>query len=175
MISLESQAGPVCLLLHEGTVAVYREQGHLLMRYAQAPMVFGMNELFDANEGWFYQASGAIRYELIPVATVIEKIDQFALWKEASYVYMYAIKRLVEAHNTSAGLSTYDLIRLNLFALMDEKEELRLSVNASDYILEKTGLSRSRIMKIISDLRTGEHIVIQRGILIAINKLPQNY
>ncbi|HEM8518519.1 TPA: helix-turn-helix domain-containing protein [Citrobacter amalonaticus] len=58
---------------------------------------------------------------------------------------------------------------------MAEKEELRLAVNASDYIQEKTHLSRSRVMKILSDLRLGDHIVMERGILIRINRLPEQY
>jgi len=58
---------------------------------------------------------------------------------------------------------------------MTEKEDLRLSVNACDYIQEKTHLSRSRVMKILSDLKTGDYIEIDRGILMKINRLPDNY
>ncbi|WP_395756482.1 helix-turn-helix domain-containing protein [Citrobacter amalonaticus] len=97
------------------------------------------------------------------------------LWQDASYTYMYAIDKLLEAHRTSAGLSTYELIRTNLIALLAEKEELRLAVNASDYIQEKTHLSRSRVMKILSDLRLGGHIEMARGILTKINRLPEQY
>ncbi|HEO9918192.1 TPA: helix-turn-helix domain-containing protein, partial [Enterobacter asburiae] len=45
----------------------------------------------------------------------------------------------------------------------------------SDYILEKTRLSRSRVMKILGDLRIGGYIEINRGILKKINKLPEKY
>ncbi|MCU6398542.1 helix-turn-helix domain-containing protein [Enterobacter quasiroggenkampii] len=58
---------------------------------------------------------------------------------------------------------------------MKEKEELRLSINASDYIQEKTHISRSRVMKILSDLKTVEYIEIKRGILTKIIKLPESY
>ena len=58
---------------------------------------------------------------------------------------------------------------------MNENEDLRLLTNACDYIQEKTLLSRSGIMKILSDLKQGGHIVIERGILLEIKKLPEKY
>ena len=58
---------------------------------------------------------------------------------------------------------------------MNEDEALSAYINVSDYILEKTRLSRSRVIKILGDLRIGGYIEINRGILIKINKLPENY
>ncbi|QYH16903.1 hypothetical protein HB664_12950 [Enterobacter sp. DNB-S2] len=59
--------------------------------------------------------------------------------------------------------------------MMNEDEALSAYVNVSDYILEKTRLSRSRVMKILGDLCIGGYIEINRGILIKINKLPEKY
>ncbi|MEG6127356.1 helix-turn-helix domain-containing protein [Enterobacter asburiae] len=67
------------------------------------------------------------------------------------------------------------MIILNLIALMNEDEALSAYINVSDYILEKTRLSRSRVIKILGDLRIGGYIEINRGILIKINKLPEKY
>jgi hypothetical protein len=58
---------------------------------------------------------------------------------------------------------------------MNESEELRLATNACDYVQEKTLLSRSGIMKMLSDLKRGGHIEVERGVLIAVNKLPVKY
>lgn len=58
---------------------------------------------------------------------------------------------------------------------MNEDEALSAYVNVSDYILEKTRLSHSRVMKILGDLCIGGYIEINRGILIKINKLPEKY
>lgn len=88
---------------------------------------------------------------------------------------MFGVQRLLEAHQTSAGRTTYELIKQNLMSLMAEKDELRMMVNACDYIMDKTHISRSRVMKILSDLKTGDYIVIERGVLIKINKLPETY
>lgn len=175
IISLEHYAESMSFVLHKGTVGVYRSRDQLLVKHLSAPMIVGMNSLMNTNADFFYQASGEIQFEIIATSEVLETIAQKNLWQDASYTFMYAIKKLLEAHRSSVGLSTYELIRTNLIALMAEKEELRLAVNASDYIQEKTHLSRSRVMKILSVLRLGDHIVMERGILIRINRLPEQY
>lgn len=163
------------VLIHEGLLAAYRNSDQLLLRYFQAPLIVGINALVDMNEGIVYKAYSEVRYELQPRAAVLEKIDSANLWRETAMLFMYGVKRYAEAHRTSAGLSTYEMIRVNLFALMEEEEELRLSINVSDYIQDRTRISRSRVMKILSDLREGNFIEIKRGILLKVNKLPENY
>ena len=175
IISLDQHEKPMTFILHSGIVAVYRTRDRLLLKFIEAPMIVGMNNLIDTNAGFYMQACGEIRYEIKPRKSTLETINNRNLWQEAAYSYMYAIKRLLQAHETSVGLSTYELIRLNLVSLMTEKEDVRLSVNACDYIQEKTHLSRSRIMKILSDLKTGNYIKIERGLLMAIHRLPDHY
>lgn len=165
----------ICFILHEGSVGIYRGRDQLLISHAHAPILLGMNFLAEANVDFILQARTPIRYEVIPVSHVKEIIERENLWEDAAYYYMFTIKRLMSAHNNSAGLSTYELIRLNLAALMDEDDSIRLSVSASDYIQEKTNLSRSRVMKILSDLKTGGYIDTHRGVLINIKSLPDKY
>ncbi|MCU6306636.1 helix-turn-helix domain-containing protein [Enterobacter quasiroggenkampii] len=175
VISTHSHQEPMTLLIHEGLLAAYRNSDQLLLRYFQAPIIVGINMLADMNDGIVYKAYSEVRYEIQPRAAVHQKIDKAGLWRETAYLFMFGVKRFAEAYQKSAGLSTYQLIRINLFALMEEEEELRLAINVSDYIQDKTRLSRSRVMKILSDLRDGEYIDIKRGILLKVNKLPENY
>lgn len=138
-------------------------------------MIVGMNILIDTNEGFYMQAHSDVEYEILSNKSVIDIIERENLWKEAAYFFMFGVQRLLEAHQTSAGRTTYELIKQNLMSLMAEKDELRMMVNACDYIMDKTHISRSRVMKILSDLKTGDYIVIERGVLIKINKLPETY
>lgn len=175
IISLTSFPEPMVIVIHGGLVAAYRNSDQLLLSYFQGPLIVGINEFSEINNSFVYKAYSEVRYEIQPRKNVLEKIDHASLWRETAYLFMYGLQRLSEAYQNSAGLSTYELIRINLIALMEEEEELRLSINVSDYIQDKTRLSRSRIMKILSDLREGEFIEINRGILLKVNKLPVNY
>lgn len=48
-------------------------------------------------------------------------------------------------------------------------------MTAEKYIREKTHLSRSGVMRILADLKTGGFIEMEEGRLIKINKLPAKY
>ncbi|HHA2008505.1 TPA: helix-turn-helix domain-containing protein [Enterobacter mori] len=163
------------IVFHDGLLAAYRNTDQLLLSYFEGPLLVGLNEFSDLNNSFVYKAYSEVHYEIQPQKKVIEKIENGNLWRETAFSLMFGIKRLAEEYHNSAGLSTYDLIRINLLALMEEEEELRLAINVSDYIQDKTRISRSRVMKILSDLRDGEFIEIRRGILLKVNKLPENY
>ncbi|UJD93796.1 Crp/Fnr family transcriptional regulator [Lelliottia amnigena] len=175
IISVDNYEEAMTFILHSGTVAIHRSSDSLLLKFVEAPMIVGMNILIDTNEGFYMQAHGDVQYEILSNNSVIDIIERENLWKEAAYFFMFGVQRLLEAHQTSAGRTTYELIKQNLMSLMAEKDELRMMVNACDYIMDKTHISRSRVMKILSDLKTGDYIVIERGVLIKINKLPETY
>jgi hypothetical protein len=175
IISLQQYAEPMSFILHEGTAALYRGQDHLLMANVKAPLVIGLNLLMESNGELYLQARGVIRYEIVPRSVFEEEIRSKSLWESLAYAYMFSSKRFLQNNFVSSGVSTYDLVRNNLLALMNETEELRLATNACDYIQEKTLLSRSGIMKMLSDLKQGGHIELNRGVLLSINKLPAKY
>jgi len=175
LISPANQTEPMTFILHEGVAATYRSSDHLLIKYIKAPIIIGMNEFIDTNADISIKAYSAVRYEILPLKELLDIINEKGLWKDVAYTYMYTIRQLLCAHHSSVGLSTYDLIRLNLIDLINEEQELSAHVNVCDYIQEKTRLSRSRVMNILSDLRTGGYIEIKRGILININNLPEKY
>ncbi len=175
IITMACYDKPMCFILHEGLIAVYRGRDQLLMTHTNAPMLFGLNDLYDICADLVIQARGEISYEITPQDVVFETIKTNSLWQDVAYLNMFNIARFLELHSISVGLSTYELIRLNLCCLMEEKKEVRLGVNACEYIQEKTHLSRSRIMKILSDLKAGNYIDIRRGVLNEIKHIPEKY
>ena len=67
------------------------------------------------------------------------------------------------------------MIRQQLLNLIEEDERYRAAVTAELYIREKTHLSRSGVMRILADLKTGGFIEMEEGRLIKIHKLPARY
>jgi hypothetical protein len=74
-----------------------------------------------------------------------------------------------------SALSSYEIICYQLYELMDETEEVRNNVSIVSYILSRTFLSRSSIMKILAQLKTGNYIETEKGLLRAINNIPSKY
>ncbi|MBB1200811.1 helix-turn-helix domain-containing protein [Enterobacteriaceae bacterium 89] len=165
----------MCFILHEGTVAAYKSDTHLLVSNIRAPFVIGLNALLDQNYDIYLQSRGPIRYELSPRAHCFEVIEKQQLWQHVAFMFMHATMSLTGNYFSSAGLSSYELVRNNLLELMECDAEMRLRINACDYIREKTHLSRSSVMKILADLKKGGYIDTRRGILIEIINLPKEY
>jgi CRP-like cAMP-binding protein len=48
-------------------------------------------------------------------------------------------------------------------------------INIYDYIQEYTSLARSTIIKILSDLKKGNYIQVEKGRLMYLSALPEKY
>ncbi|MEG2565997.1 MAG: helix-turn-helix domain-containing protein, partial [Acinetobacter sp.] len=85
------------------------------------------------------------------------------------------ISRLYTINTNLTAASAYEVIRVQLLELMNEPTEYKNNVSAAHYIRQKTGLSRSSIMKILAQLRKGNYIRIENGTLKEIYRLPHKY
>jgi len=88
---------------------------------------------------------------------------------------MFVYNRLYNNVMPQGAPTAYEMIRQQLIKLMDEDESYRNAITAERYIREKTQLSRSGVMRILADLKTGGFIEIEDGRLVKINKLPARY
>ena len=75
IISLDQHEKPMTFILHSGIVAVYRTRDRLLLKFIEAPMIVGMNNLIDTNAGFYMQACGEIRYEIKPLKSTFAIIN----------------------------------------------------------------------------------------------------
>ncbi|WMY73812.1 helix-turn-helix domain-containing protein [Buttiauxella selenatireducens] len=121
------------------------------------------------------QSTTPIEYLYLPLDVILEHVDEHDLWKSISYFLMHVTYRFNEYVKTNSGISTYQLICNLLMALNEEDFETRATVSAAKYILDRTPMSRCGVMKMLSSLNKGGYIVIKRGLLIRINKLPEQY
>lgn len=97
------------------------------------------------------------------------------LWEHFSKLLIYTASRVYEHCAQISQMSAYDIIRFQLVELMQEPEAIRLNTTAAAYIKSRTYLSRSGIMRILAELRTGKYITMERGILLELHHLPRKY
>lgn len=71
--------------------------------------------------------------------------------------------------------TAYEILRFQLLELMSEPVEFRENISAAQYIQQKTRLSRSSIMKILSQLKQGGFVRLENGTLKEICHLPLKY
>ncbi|MDF3573418.1 helix-turn-helix domain-containing protein, partial [Enterobacter cloacae] len=62
-----------------------------------------------------------------------------------------------------------------LYVINDLTVHQQRDINVYDYIQEYTNLARSTIIKILSDLKKGQYIVVEKGRLLNLTALPEKY
>lgn len=172
---LMNEGQAMCFLLYSGSCILSRDEDALVISTATAPNIFGISTMHNSEMNMTIEALTDIEFVRIPQDQFFDYVEEIKAWKDVSYVQMYLTSMLYEHFRKNTGLSSYKIVANLLNALTHEEFEVRAMTPAVTYIKERTHLSRSGIMKILSDLKSGGYIVLSRGILIKINKLPEEY
>lgn len=165
-----------CYLLLKGTIAIFRTRDSFMLNAEVSPFIFGIsNQLADANY-LFMRSEECSQVAVLPLAKVNDIIARENLWEGLATLLMYTAGRVYDHCTRITAPTSYDVIRSQLYELMMESEDFRLSTTAANYIQSRTFLSRSSIMKILADLKKGGYIVTERGVLTQIQKnIPLKY
>ncbi|MCK7449823.1 helix-turn-helix domain-containing protein [Enterobacter chengduensis] len=172
---LQINGQSMCYLILEGTIAIYRRSDDMMLSTARSPAVFGLANLTDIYFNDYIKTVSPCLIGTLTAERVNNIIHEKALWGLLSQQLMFVYSRLYNNVMPQGAPTAYEMIRQQLFKLMEEDEGYRLSVTAERYIREKTQLSRSGVMRILADLKTGGFIEMEEGRLIKINKLPAKY
>ncbi|WP_447855455.1 helix-turn-helix domain-containing protein [Enterobacter sp. WI-ESBL-E8] len=174
-LDLQINGQGMCYLILEGTVAVYRRSDDMMLSTARSPAVFGLANLTDIYFNDYLKTVSPCLIGTLTTERLNEIIKEKALWGLLSKQLMFVYSRLYNNVMPQGAPTAYEMIRQQLMKLMEEEESYRLGVTAERYIREKTQLSRSGVMRILADLKTGGFIEMEEGRLIRINKLPARY
>jgi len=164
-----------CFLLHKGSVSLYRNIDGMVLNTESAPFVFGMSTQLTEQEYLFIRTHDESEVTWLPLQLANEIISNNNLWECLARSLIYTVSRVYDHCTKISSLSSYDIIRYQLYELMSETEEIRKSVSIANYIQSRSFLSRSSIMKILAQLKAGGYIVTERGCLKGINNIPLKY
>lgn len=90
-----------------------------------------------------------------------------------SYMTIFTL----DLHNEREKCTSYQVIREMLFRYIYRTQvHTHETEGVAAFILQRTNLSRAQVFRILSDLKKGEYITIEKGKLVSINKaLPSDY
>lgn len=165
----------MCFLLFKGKCDIKRFGDALIIGSIESPSMLGLSELVPDPSNLIIQSSTPIDYLYLPLDLILQHVEEHDLWKSIAYFLMHVTSRFNEYVKTNSGISTYQLICNLLRELNEEDFETRATVSAARYILDRTPMSRSGVMKVLASLNQGGYIIIKRGLLIRINELPEKY
>lgn len=175
LISLTNQGVKHCFILFEGDCVMIRSRDQRTMATLSPPIILGFTESISNESVFNIKANSNLSYALLPMSTYEKIIDDLNIWKEQTIVLKWLLSGYSRYINTIINNDNYQMACQLLRDLNNEKEVVRASITAATYIQERTLLSRSWIMNLLSNLKTGEFIEMHRGHLIKINKLPNKY
>ena len=174
-LDLQIDGQGMCYLILEGTVAIYRRSDDMMLSTARSPALFGLANLTDIYFNDYLKTVSPCLIGTLTAERVNDIIKEKALWGLLSKQLMFVYSRLYNNVMPQGAPTAYEMIRQQLIKLMEEDDSYRGSVTAERYIREKTQLSRSGVMRILADLKTGGFIEMEEGRLLKINKLPARY
>ena len=97
------------------------------------------------------------------------------LWPQLTKVLSWYICMLSKRDDVLVARSAYSVVREFLYEINDLIVHHQRDINVYDYIQEYTNLARSTIIKILSDLKKGQYIVVEKGRLLNLTTLPEKY
>lgn len=158
------------LIFHHGIISGCRPNDDRLLVNFTAPRIFGINPYFDATLMYF-RACTDISYEFLSLTEAEKVINEKNLWKDVSVNHMLTISNMLKYINNMAGVSSYAQVINCLYQLQAEPEIIRLRRTAADYIVDKSGLSRSTVMKMLAEFKAQGKVVLSKGLLMDLKNL----
>ena len=106
----------------------------------------------------------------------METFRQHGVWEDVASLLSYHTAYLFYRDALVVQQRTYAVIRNHLQEMGQLPEETRMRISILDYIQERTHLSRSSVLNVLSALKSGNYITFKRGgYLIGVNKLPERF
>lgn len=164
------------LVLQSGTLSILRQQDDLLVEIVTAPYIFGINAgMMGSSTEYLLVTQSPCSGFYLPAAGARNLIQQACLWSEAFCWLSWHLRVMEIRDKQLVGHNSYSQIRSTLLDMAQWDETLRMRVGVMNYIQRRTRISRSVVAEVLAALRQGNYIVMSRGKLVSINRLPAEY
>lgn len=165
-----------CLFLRSGIINMYRQPNDILIEFIDAPSMRGIIPIHPGSKSVF-----TLKVVTPAEIAILERNEFYALltelnlWETFSHHLQSICSATIEAMLKLTSPSVFDIVRNQLYELMEKPTEVRENITIESYVRGKTRVSRSSVMKVLADLKTGGYITVENGILKGINKIPRRY
>lgn len=164
---------PYLYIFLEGEMSVSRVTDSILIASVVEPHIFGFSEMFLPMRSNMLRAETDCVLCRVDAHVAEQAIEQHGLWRDVAEILAFHTNTMLCRDLQIVNQRTYPIVCHYLRELDALPEETKERVNILSYIQERTGLSRSSILNIISSLKTDRHIdFVRGGYKLRINSLP---
>lgn len=164
-----------CYLLESGSISLNRRGDGMVLNSEKSPFIMGVSNQSAYGDRLYVRALEKSELTRLPLERFNLLVQKYSLWESTCALLIYTSSRIFEHCTMIAKMSSYDIVKFQLNQLMNESPSFRTNITAATYIKERTYLSRSSIMRIISDLKSAGLLSMEKGVLIELKQLPPRY
>lgn len=176
LISLKSSSNTLRLVIMEaGFFSLYRTEDKSFIAYQKAPSIMGFTAMFTNEINFYIKAEMDSIVTFVDIDSAMIKIKENDLWEALTFNMVYLFSRAIGRDQIMHNTSSYQRIKSTIIEYDSLPKEIKEELTLSGYIINRTSLSRSLIMNTLSSLNQYGYIIIERGKLIDINTLPDDY
>jgi CRP-like cAMP-binding protein len=162
-------------IIVSGEVEFRRSSDDLCIFTLEGQCIFGLSAIFYNST----HMQGVVRSNTV-VRTIHKSefqrlMTEHGLWPDLTKVLAWYICMLSKRDDVLVARSAYSVVREFLIEINELIVQQQRDINIYDYIQEYTNLARSTIIKILSDLKKGQYIVVEKGRLLSLTTLPEKY
>lgn len=178
---LSSDGEHKIVLLQSGIFSFCRCGSNLHVLSTFAPSIVGLVDSYGATYNvptrpeHFLIAETQCSGRAVSLPDFIKVADECDLWHDVARILAYRLMVMNVRDRELVGVDSYLKVRSLLIELWAYASEYRQSINVLNFIQRRTGISRSRTMKLLSELKKGGYISIDGGRLLDMKKLPMAY
>ncbi len=160
-------------LVIQGEVSVLRISDGLLLGTTSEPHVLGFTEMFCPIRSNLIRAETNSILIRVDAALVVPEIERLHLWRAVAELATYHTTYMVYRDMQLVNQRTPPVIYQYLQEMDQLPEERKYQINILNYIQERSGLSRSSILNVVSTLKKHKYIDYERGgYQLKVNNLP---
>lgn len=169
------------LLLDKGLLTHCQMPSDTFMQTFSPPSLMGVidgyKNFYDVPSSYrnYFYAETDVTIFYVPLEVFVRIMDKENLWHDISRLLAHRLLALSLKFQINTQSDAYEIIRTLIIELWNYPEEYRRQIKLPHFIQRRSGVSRSRIMKILMDLKTGGYIETEHGKLTSLHKLPMSY
>jgi hypothetical protein len=166
------QGTPVCYLLYEGYGSIFRHSDGLLYSLIKAPYILGITNLVEPFVKCFYwRAESNCTLFMVDASVAREIIAANNLWESHCRILSFLFYQLSEHSHRLVAQNGHQQVTYQIMRFMEESPEIKNSVSLPKYIIDRTLLSRSYVMKVIAELKDAGLIEVENKSLRVLGNL----
>lgn len=170
-LNLKDDEQILSIILHRGHVGIYQKENDLLVFTISSPMILCVDSLL-VEKFLCIKSYGEALISFVTIKDLKCIITKENLWSEFIIIQDYLLSRFIERFSHMSMQSAYGKIKFCINEIMQQDND---KINACDYIIKRTGLSKSRVMLILKGLKDGGYVELNRGVITHIKYLPHGF